>query len=317
MADDPVDDSSEERALADVDRQIADLESKLDMYTKNIPPGREDFYALSARVTSASLRRAKEYRTALATDRVDAGDEPRLETVEEALQALKRRVTKDAEDSDDAAPEIPTTWQPGGWRPELLKLDGEVVSRRRVVLGAIAIGLALAVIGAAFALTRSDGEPPPRTLGSFGGHYVLVEGFDDPTGADVYPTAPRMYPITTPGAATGTFDIDETGRITAGAVQISKSGSGNGRGCSFAFDAATASGSVALFRKGVRGQVSWTGTQSFGGDCASTPSYETSSSFQIGIAGDTAVLCRSDLEAHLDACAEIQTRIVAKFRKES
>src|SRR5687768_10233779 len=75
--------------------------------------------------------------------------------------------------------------------------------------------------------------------------------------------------------------------------------------------------SIALFGPGARGRVSWTGQQTFGGDCSSAPSYNTSIHFEVGIVRDGVVVCRSETTARLDGCKLPNARIVATFRKET
>jgi hypothetical protein len=154
-------------------------------------------------------------------------------------------------------------------------------------------------------------------LASLAGHYAFVQGFDDPTGADVYPTTPGMFGVSTPGAASGAFDVDSSGRVTAGTLQASKTAIGTSQSCAFAFDATTANGSIDVTSAGARGGVSFTGTVTFGGDCGSRAPTSTSYHYEIGIVKNDVILCRGAVEASLQACAAPHTRVVAVFRKQS
>jgi hypothetical protein len=337
MADEAFNETLQERAIAHADRQVADLEAKLENYTRNVPPGREDDYALAARVTSASLARMKEYRAGLLGVQVGVRDRRSANAQEQLLELLEKSAARDvgelfladfsartrymrAREHEQTVARGFESLAPSAHRaPPEEEHDRVLVverpARRNSPRLLLVVGVLAAIIGGTVVLMRPHDNT--SRMAGFAGHYVLVRGFDDPTGADVFPTEEGLAGVTTPGPATGTFDIDANGKVTAGAVHIDKTVSGEQINCSFAFDGTRASGALAMSGPGAGGQLSWTGKQSFGGDCSTTLAYETSSVFQIGIKGSDVVVCSSEVEASLVACSAPNQRIVATFHKQS
>ena len=329
MADDLSEKTYRDRAIADADRQVVNLQARFEDYTQNVPAGKAYEYEILASVTLARLQRAKEHRAALEELFLDLHDR---RPPDWSAQAVRPQQQFDAQILDTRAQARPPAAEAPDEEPAPdivvddvrerveVRRDHPFIRRarwtyrhrpRQVVAGAVVAGFVVVLLNRGTSDTADSGP----TVASFAGHYEFVRGFDDPSGADVYPTAPGVYDNIIPGPASGGFDVDNEGRITTGAVRISKTATGRGETCSYAFEATSVSGSIELTEPGASGEISWPGTLTFGGDCSTRSRESISTRFLVGIVGDTVVLCGSEIQSSLDACGGAQSRVVAVFDK--
>ncbi|MEY2454370.1 MAG: hypothetical protein QOD92_3944 [Acidimicrobiaceae bacterium] len=178
-----------------------------------------------------------------------------------------------------------------------------------LVLGAGAVAAILLLVGGGDSKKESNVASNPTAgggeLASFAGHYVLVEGLDDPTGLDA--AGQGGLPSGSTGAGSATIDIADSGAITGGSYHASY----DGGDCHRTGDGEGATGSVT---SGGTGSVTFTVSHTNDGRACRSETFGFNMVYQFGIVGDDLYMCRSNM-ATLTTCEAAYPRLVARLHR--
>ncbi|MEY2403928.1 MAG: hypothetical protein QOD38_1479 [Acidimicrobiaceae bacterium] len=214
--------------------------------------------------------------------------------------------------SPTASPEPPAA-------PSLSEIADQARAGRGCLSGfgipAAAILLVLAAAIGVIVLSGGDDKPSTTAAGgpqggngplaSFAGHFVMVEGLDDPAGLDA--GAPGGRQPGSAGSSGATIDIDSNGTITGGSYHAFA----ENMGCRFTADGSTAKGNATAAGTG---SVIFDTAQTEGGEKCADFSYPGGHAFEFGISGDDLYLCRSHM-ATLTTCSAEYPRLAGRFHR--